>query len=283
MEATRTWTPAGNDTRDERGPAPRCEARATRTRRDERPCGVASSGHTSRMHRLLARSLLCLAVFTLAACPGPVEMTDAGPEPADAPALDAPVDASADTREVPDAPIAAGDLTRDYCTPLATQICVSAERCGCGAIVPGGTLDLSGCVSRWTARCLEAWQPFVDAGAAIDEAAASACVAALETGTPPSAPDPTAPPCSRCARPSRSKTRRSARPAPLRTVEVGQAPAWEACVWPVVRRARPATTCSSAARASRATRAPAPRFSPRAACATASSTARRPTTAVRTR
>lgn len=136
------------------------------------------------MHRLLARSLLCLAVFTLAACPGPVEMTDAGPEPADAPALDAPVDASADTREVPDAPIAAGDLTRDYCTPLATQICASAERCGCGAIVPGGTLDLSGCVSRWTARCLEAWQPFVDAGAAIDQGAASACVAALETGTP---------------------------------------------------------------------------------------------------
>lgn len=102
----------------------------------------------------------------------------------DAPVIDVgAIDAGAVDGGVPD-DAGAGDLMRDFCGPLAALVCGSAETCGCGAVVPGGVLDRAGCEAQWSARCLEAWQPFVSAGARIDPTRATACIDAIEAGTP---------------------------------------------------------------------------------------------------
>lgn len=126
------------------------------------------------------RASLFLLSLTLIGCPGPAP-SDAGTDvpTADVPAADVPENDAGS-----DAPATAGDLMADFCAPLAAQICDGAADCGCGALVPGGTLDRDACVARWTTRCTDAWQPFVTAGATVDAAAAAACVDALAAGTP---------------------------------------------------------------------------------------------------
>jgi hypothetical protein len=127
-------------------------------------------------------SLLLSIALSLTAC-GDDDVTptpDGGP--LDAGSLDAS----------PDGSTTAGDLARDFCGPLADFVCTSAASCGCGAIVPGGALDQVACTAGWTAKCMAAWQPFVTAGAAIDTAAATACVETLRGRTLPCArPDAT--------------------------------------------------------------------------------------------
>lgn len=127
------------------------------------------------MRRLFASLLV---TFFLIACSDDAAAPRADGGPADASTPDAALDADS-----PDAAPPTGELARDYCAPLAEFVCGSASDCGCGAIVPGGVLDRDACVARWTGRCMSAWQPFVDAGAGIDAAAATACVAAVRART----------------------------------------------------------------------------------------------------
>ena len=41
----------------------------------------------------------------------------------------------------------------DYCVPLAEGLCTRASDCGCGVVLPGGTLDIAACTERWRAEC----------------------------------------------------------------------------------------------------------------------------------
>lgn len=119
-------------------------------------------------------SLILSIMLVLAAC-GEDDLTPAH----DGGVSDAgPLDASPDGSATP------GDLARDFCHPLADFICTSAATCGCGAMVPGGALDLAACTTRWAAKCMDAWQPFVSAGAQIRTGAASACLETLRARTP---------------------------------------------------------------------------------------------------
>ena len=76
------------------------------------------------------------------------------------------------------------DLERDYCTPSAALVCSRAQSCGCGDIVPGGALDLEACTTRVAAECMASWGQFLTAGAKLDQAAATACIAKLDAATP---------------------------------------------------------------------------------------------------
>lgn len=73
-----------------------------------------------------------------------------------------------------------GDLERDFCAPWTRILCERAERCGCGAVVPGGVLDVEGCVRRETADCVRTNAPAVAAGAVLDVRAVRACIAEIE-------------------------------------------------------------------------------------------------------
>lgn len=81
-----------------------------------------------------------------------------------------------------------GSLEQDYCAPLAALICERMVECGCGAILPTGTLDLAGCISTYSTRCLSAYAPIADAVSAgqatIDAAAAAACIQMIAAKTP---------------------------------------------------------------------------------------------------
>jgi hypothetical protein len=131
-----------------------------------------------------------LLFFTLAHCSDPDPAVDAGRSDggaSDGGSSDAAFDAGLDA-STPDG--GGSDLNAVFCEPLAAFVCGSASDCGCGALVPGGALDRDACVARWTVRCAALWQPFLDAGAVLDPAAASACIDAVRAGTPA------------CARPS---------------------------------------------------------------------------------
>ena len=132
-------------------------------------CADEKGVQTSRMKRSFV-----LVSFGLFACSGPAVVEDAS--------------AVRDAASVEDAGArdagGAGDLANDYCAPLAEVVCASAVACGCGATVPGGTLDSAACVAHWTSTCLAAWQPFVEAGATIDAVAARACVELVRDRTP---------------------------------------------------------------------------------------------------
>lgn len=164
------------------------------------------------------RARFALLAFVLLGCPGPAP-SDAGRSdvgPLDAPRLDdASTDAGGDDGGGSDAPIIDGDLSRDFCAPLAAFICGSADECGCGVLVPGGELDLPACIERWTERCMTSWQPFVDAGARIDGEAASACIDAVTEGT------------TRCAQPDGATVFAVCAPFAIEPVAIG-----EACMTP---------------------------------------------------
>lgn len=103
--------------------------------------------------------------------------TDAGaPDAAATP--DASLDASSSHDGGPSASIAA------YCQPLAQALCTQGADCGCGALLPGGELDIAACTARWQADCESAWGPFVAAGARVDAERAAACVAIVREASP---------------------------------------------------------------------------------------------------
>jgi hypothetical protein len=81
-----------------------------------------------------------------------------------------------------------GSVETDYCAPLAKLICQRASACNCGAVLPTGMLDEMGCESAWTAKCLSAYAPYVDAvnqhAATVDAKEAAACVALIASDTP---------------------------------------------------------------------------------------------------
>ena len=132
------------------------------------------------LHTPSTIAALCLApLFALTACEsGTVVSTDAGPP--DAPSGDA---SSGDAS--PDAVTPMGDLESTYCRPLSQSICESASECGCGVVLPGGAVDVPACTTRLTAECMTGWGPFLDMGAVLDPAAASACAAMIEARTLP--------------------------------------------------------------------------------------------------
>lgn len=81
-----------------------------------------------------------------------------------------------------------GSLEADYCAPLAAFVCKRLATCGCGFVLPSGTLDEAACGASYTARCLQAYAPIESAVASgtarILSDAAHACVALLEASTP---------------------------------------------------------------------------------------------------
>lgn len=136
----------------------------------------------SRSHPLVAVTSLVLAHVAFG-CGGESPVPDAGA--IDASGLDAA--SSDDTARPVDAPSAPGELA-DYCRPLAELLCMRASSCGCGAILPGGVLDVAACTARWQGDCEAAWGPFVAAGARVDAARAMACVDVVADATPTCAP-----------------------------------------------------------------------------------------------
>ncbi len=104
--------------------------------------------------------------------------TDAGPDSL------VEADAAADSSVLP----AGGPVEADYCAPLADLICQRAATCGCGALVPGGVLDVAACKARYTDKCLAAYADVVAAvhagEARVDPAAAASCIALLDASTP---------------------------------------------------------------------------------------------------
>lgn len=133
-------------------------------------------------------ALVLLSVLAIASCSDAHEDPSATPDAgADAttPPYEEPTGDAGSPDATPDAPPETeGDLERDYCTPSAALICSRAQACGCGTLVPGGALDLAACSARVSAKCMAAWGQFVTAGAKIDKAAATACVAKLDAATP---------------------------------------------------------------------------------------------------
>ncbi|MFO0683186.1 MAG: hypothetical protein U0234_14105 [Sandaracinus sp.] len=132
-----------------------------------------------------------LFVTSASACSSPTPATDAGSDAAvpdggghdDAGTSDG---GTSDTGEV-----LPGDLAADYCRPLAMRLCQAASTCGCGAVIPGGVFDVDACVTRWSGRCVAAYQPFLDAGAVVDADAAAACLTRIDAETATcSAPSP---------------------------------------------------------------------------------------------
>lgn len=81
-----------------------------------------------------------------------------------------------------------GSVANDYCAPLAALVCGRAVSCGCGAVLPSGTLDEAACAAAWEAKCLSAYAPVVQAVEAhvahVDSGRAAACIALLTTSTP---------------------------------------------------------------------------------------------------
>ncbi len=123
--------------------------------------------------------VLCLLPLSVAGCASPTPAPDAG---GDGSLSDAGLDAGE---------VLPGSLADDYCRPLAMRLCEAAASCGCAVVVPGGTFDTARCITRWSGRCLEAYQPILAAGAVVDAAAASACLARIDDATPAcSAPSP---------------------------------------------------------------------------------------------
>ncbi len=137
------------------------------------------------LSRSLVGAFVLVPMLVIAAC------ADSHDEPTATPEADAGPEATtpdgspdSDTPDVtPDAP-SEPDLERDYCTPSAALVCSRAESCRCGTLVPGGSLDVAACTARVSAKCMAAWGPFVTAGAKIDKAAATACIAKLDASTP---------------------------------------------------------------------------------------------------
>jgi hypothetical protein len=88
----------------------------------------------------------------------------------------------------------AGDVEREYCTPLAALLCERGRACGCGEILPGESLDLDACAARLTAECLRTLAGVIPAiargEARFRPEAARACLERIARDTPP------------CARPS---------------------------------------------------------------------------------
>jgi hypothetical protein len=135
------------------------------------------------MSSLRLASLVALGSLALA----PLAIGCGGESPAlDAGALDASgLDASSndDTGVPVDAPSTPGEIA-DYCRPLAALLCTRASDCGCGAVLPGGMLDVAACTARWQGECESAWGPFVAAGARVDAARAAACVELVADASP---------------------------------------------------------------------------------------------------
>ena len=137
--------------------------------------------------RCILGALVLSPLLALASCSDTQEDpavpgVDGGP---DTTTTDAPPIDSGTTETGPDAPVTTeGDLERDYCKPSAALVCSRAQACGCGDLVPGGALDLTGCTARLTEECRGAWGPFVTEGATIDKDAAAACIAKLDAATP---------------------------------------------------------------------------------------------------
>jgi hypothetical protein len=133
---------------------------------------------TASLH-LRARALGACFALSLSACDSS-PTHDAG--------LDAPL---AFESGGPDAGLdAAGPAgsVEDYCRPLASSLCASAASCGCGAVLPGGRLDVAACTARFEAECAAAWGPFVSAGARIDAARAAACAVTIAERSPDCGP-----------------------------------------------------------------------------------------------
>src|SRR4051812_32308333 len=83
---------------------------------------------------------------------------------------------------------ASASLEETYCAPLAALVCHRAFTCGCGALLPSGSLDEAACSAAYTQKCLEAYAPLASALAAgearlLPEAAA-ACVSLVDASTP---------------------------------------------------------------------------------------------------
>jgi hypothetical protein len=137
---------------------------------------------------------LLAALLVLAGCDedSPSPRADAGADDAGgtdgAPGADA--DAASDAAVPPGegGEPEPGDLEADFCAPLATYLCNEAADCGCGALVPAGELDRTGCIARWTQKCLGSYGSFVaavDSGLArVSTERARACVALIEQRTP---------------------------------------------------------------------------------------------------
>ncbi len=102
---------------------------------------------------------------------------------ADAGRLDAPTSFESGTADAGSDAGSVGTLA-DYCVPLAEGLCTRASDCGCGVVLPGGTLDIAACTERWRAECEAAWGPFVAAGARVDPARAAACVETIGAASP---------------------------------------------------------------------------------------------------
>jgi hypothetical protein len=153
------------------------------------------------------RPLVALALIVCTACDGSAE-SDAG---VDASGLDAgSLDAGAT-----DGGVLEGDLERDYCAPLAAELCESAGACGCGGVLSGGTLDPAGCRASFVARCMESWSFLsgaVERGdARIRRDAAIACAARVRDETPT------------CARPSGVTTFATCEPIFTGPAAIGEA------------------------------------------------------------
>jgi hypothetical protein len=97
---------------------------------------------------------------------------------------DASMDAALDAAiSLPD-----GDFEADYCQPLAQLICERADQCGCGAVVPSGTLDVEACEAQWLGQCTQSYAQLIElvtAGQAhVLGEEARACVARIAELTP---------------------------------------------------------------------------------------------------
>lgn len=122
----------------------------------------------------MRRLALACALVALAACGDPdVPETDGGS--LDASTTDAPADAASDASIA----IEVGDLEDDLCAPVAAEVCDRFDTCGCGVLLPGGTLDRDACVARWTERCVAGNAAVIGAGAVVDRAAIRSCLEQL--------------------------------------------------------------------------------------------------------
>jgi hypothetical protein len=113
-----------------------------------------------------------------------VPEVDSGLLDAAVPVDDSGVDAGSDAA----VPLPDGDFVADYCQPLAQLLCERAATCGCGAVVPSGTLDVEGCEAQWLEQCKSAYTPIIGLVAAGEAHVlgdrARACVAHIAELTP---------------------------------------------------------------------------------------------------
>jgi hypothetical protein len=183
-----------------------------------------------------------------------------------------------------DAALPEGDFTADYCQPLAQLVCARAEQCGCGAVVPSGTLDVAGCEAQWLDQCTASYAQLVEleqsGEAVILGERARACVARIAELTPGcELPQATLITYALCEPFFASATPLGESCATLPCARWGTAPASRECACRASRRAASARASSPARRASAASAATARRSAARAMRAPASSAARRRSTA----